>query len=119
MSEGFFSETDVVRVIPIKDRQGKMLRLKTEGSIIPQGKSEKDREYFRIGRVVWKQQSDYPQKILFIEELLWKSGTKYLRFGYRITTAKKGVWWWGESALMARIEDARRLIELAKEKQLI
>jgi len=52
MTEGYFSEKDVDREIPVKDRQGKTLRLKREGSIIPQGKSVKDREVFKIGRVV-------------------------------------------------------------------
>jgi len=119
MSQGFFSETDTSREIPVKDRQGKMLRLKNEGSILPQGKSENDRVHFRIGKVVWRQQSNYPQKVILIEQLLWPDGTEELRFGYRITTSKKGVWWWGESALMAPLDDVQALLQLAKEKKLI
>src|SRR5260370_33104243 len=89
---GYLSTEDAVREIPVRDRSGNPLRLKTEGSIVPKGKSEQDRTPFKIGRAVWVQQSDYVDgaKVILIEELIWPDGTRHLRFGYRITTARTG-----------------------------
>lgn len=119
MINGYFSEEDRVREIPIKDRAGKTLRLKLEGGIVPKGRSRKDRVHFKINKVVWGQQTNVIDKIILIEELLWDDGRKELRFGYRTQTHEKGLWHWGEFALMAPIKDIDELLQIAKEKGLI
>jgi len=119
MIKGYFSEQDRVREIPIKDRTGKTLCLKLKGGMTPKGMTEKDRISFKINRVVWGQQTNVPDKIMLIEELLYDNVRKELRFGYRTQTHKKGSWWWGESALMAPTNDIEELLQLAKEKGLI
>lgn len=119
MIKGYFSEEDIVREISIKDRAGKMLRLKLEGGFVPKGRSRKDRVHFKINKVVWGQQSSATDKIILIEELLWADGSKELRFGYKTQTHEKGLWWWGESALIAPLNDIEELLQLAKEKGLI
>jgi hypothetical protein len=119
MIKGYFLEEDKVREIPIKDRTGKNLHLKLEGSVTPKGKLKKDKLHFKISKVVWGQQSNDQTKIILIEELVWDDGRKELRFGYRPQTHEKGLWWWGQSALMAPVNDIKELLQLAKEKGLI
>ncbi|OLS14558.1 MAG: hypothetical protein RBG13Loki_1841 [Promethearchaeota archaeon CR_4] len=117
--KGYFPEGEIDREIPIHDRTGKNLRLNTDGSIIPKGQHAKDKVSFKIGKVVWGQQSDAPEKVILIEEILWEDGRKELRFGYRTITHEKGAWWWGESALMTPIEDIQELLHLARKNGLL
>ena len=109
MKKGFIPVEMQKKEIPIKDRAGKTLVLKSQGYATQKGKPKKFKIPFEIGRVVWGQQSgteDDP-KIIIIEEIFWKDGSKRkeLRFGYFVLTSEKGrhkgVWWWGQSALMA------------------
>ena len=83
------------------------------------GAPKKDKLSYEIGKVVWGQQSNAPDKVILIEELLWGDGRKELRFCYRTQTHKKGVWWWGQSALMVPLHDIEELLQLAKENGLI
>lgn len=123
MHKGFFASDKFsrdsrgrrFREIQIPDRTGQYLQLKMEGSIIPKGKTKEHRLHFKVGRVVWGQQSNDKDKVALIEELLWDDGRTELRLGYRTTTHEKGMWWWGESALMFPIEDLQELLELAVE----
>jgi hypothetical protein len=119
MLKGCFFEKDAIREIPIRDRTGKKLCLKLQGSFTPKGKSKKDKVPYRVGKVVWGQQSNAPDKVILIEELLWGNGEKSLRFCYRTQTHKKGLWWWGQFALMVPIHDIEELLQLAKENGLI
>jgi|SRR5208337_4558505 len=121
-NKGFFSDEMEKREIPIKDRTGRTLVLHRHASIVPKGRTKKDAVSFKIGKVVWGQQSDTSEtnpKVIFIEELFWNNGRKELRFGYRTLTHKKGVWWWGQSALMAPKEDIQELLKLAKDNGLL
>ena len=118
MMKDYFLEEDKVREIPIKDRSGKTLRLKLEGSTTPKGGSKKDKSHYKISKVVWGQQSNAPDKVILIEELLWDDGRKELRFGYRTQTHKKSLWW-GQFALMAPVKDIEELLQLAKDKGLV
>jgi hypothetical protein len=119
---GFFSDEMKEREIPIRDRTGSTLILhRHRGSITPKGKTKRDKKRFKYGKVVWGQQSgtEKDPKVILIEEILWENGRKELRFGYRTLTHKKGVWWWGQSALMAPIEDIQELLKLAKDNGLL
>ena len=124
MKKGYFSaETSSQdRKIPIKDKngKGKELTLKDYVCITPKGKKEK--ECIKIGKVVLGTKSGTSEtnpKVILIEELFWNNGVRALRFGYRTVTHEKKLWWWGESALMAPIDDIKELLELAKEKGLL
>lgn len=119
MMKGCFLEKDEVREIPIKDKTGKKLRLKLEGSSTPKGRLKKEKLHYKISKVVWGQQSNALDKVILIEELLWSDGRKELRFCYKTQTAKKGLWWWGQFALMVPVEDIEELLQLAKENGLI
>ena len=119
MMKGCFLEEDTIREIPVKDRTGRKLRLKLEGSSTPKGMSKKEKFPYKISKVVWGQQSNAPDKVILIEELLWGDGRKELRFCYRTQTHEKGLWWWGQFALMVPVKDIEELLQLAKEKGLI
>ena len=119
MFKGCFHEKDMIREIPIKDRTGRNLRLKLQGSATKKGAPKTDKIPYTVGKVVWGQQSNAPDKVILIEELLWGDGRKELRFCYRTQTHKKGVWWWGQFALMVPIHDIEELLQLAKENKLI
>jgi hypothetical protein len=119
MLKGCFLEKDTIREIPIKDKTGKNLLLKLGGSSIPKGKTRKDRLDYKISKVVWGQQSNAPDKVILIEELLWEDNRKELRFCYRTQDHKKGRWWWGQFALMVPVQDIEELLKLARENGLI
>lgn len=119
MMKGCFLEKDAIREIPIKDRTGKNLILTLEGSSTSKGMSKKVKFPYKISKVVWGQQSNAPDKVILIEELLWGDGRKELRFCYRTQTHEKGLWWWGQFALMVPIGDIQELLKLAEEKGLL
>ena len=119
MLKGRFLEKDVIREIPIRDRTGKPLILKLHGSATRKGMPKKVRFPYTVGKVVWGQQTNAPDKVILIEELLWSGGKKELRFCYRTQTHKKGLWWWGQSALMVPVSDIEELLQLAKENGII
>lgn len=129
MKKDFIPAEKLIKEIPLKDHHGKTLILNNQGSVTQKGKPRKNKTPFDIGRVVWGQQTGTTEaepKIILIEELIWKdgSGRKELRFGYNTLTSEKarihkGVWWWGQSALMVPIEDIQELLKLAEEKGLL
>jgi len=119
MIKGYFLEKDTRREIPIKDKTGKNLCLKLVGSFTPKGMPKEVKIPYTISKVVWGQQSNAPDKVILIEELLWGDGRKELRFCYRTQDHKKGRWWWGQFALMVPVKDIEELLQLAKEKGLI
>jgi hypothetical protein len=128
MRKGFIPIETQKKEIPIKDHARKTLILKSRGYATEKGKPKKIKKPFEIGRVVWGQQSGTKTdpKIIIIEEILWKdrSKRKELRFGYYVLTSEKakkhkGIWWWGQSALMVPIGDIQELLKLAEEKGLL
>ena len=121
MQKGFLDSKDKIWEIPVKDRLGKNLILtKRRGSVIPKGKSAQDRLWFNIDRLVWGRQSDYSDKVIFIEELNWEHDKrKELRFGYRTLSHKKGTWHWGQYALIAPLSDVQELLSYAVKKGMI
>lgn len=128
MKKDFIPAATQIKEIPIKDRTGKTLVLKNHGGASQKGKPKKNKNPFDIGNVVWGQQSgtEADPKIIVVQEILWKdgSGRKELRFGYFTLTSEnakkhKGVWWWGQSALMVPVGDIQELLKFAEEKGLL
>jgi hypothetical protein len=128
MKKDFIPAETQKKEIPIRDRAGKTLVLKNKGCATQKGKPKNIKIPFEIGNVVWGQQSDTTEsdpKIIIIQEILWKDGSerKELRFGYFVLTSEKsthkGVWWWGQSALMVPVGDIQELLKLAEEKGLL
>lgn len=119
MLKGCFLEKDTIREIPIKDGRGKTLILKLHGSASRKGEPKKVRFSYTVSKVVWGQQTNAPDKVILIEELLWSDGRKELRFCYRTQTHKKRLWWWGQSALMVPVSDIEELLQMAKENGII
>ncbi len=128
MIKNFISAEVEKKEIPIKDSHGNPLVLKNQGCAGQKGKPKKEKIKFDIGRVIWGQQSgtEADPKVIIIQEILWKdgSGRKELRFGYYTVTSEKakkhkGVWWWGQSALMVPIGDIEELLKLAEEKGML
>ena len=125
MRKGFFDGKASDWVIRIPDKTGKNLTLsKNPVTMNPIGGGKPiHRDKIRL---VWLRQSDYPDKIMTIEEI--SGGTpekRELRFGYYIIGKKgrkKGRWTWGQFALIAPKEpnhDIQNLIQLAREKGLL
>lgn len=126
MNKGFLGTEDYegsgrwkYREVPIKDKVGRNLRLWNMGAVIPKGKSKSDILHYKAERLVWGQQSDDPEKVSIIEELLWDDGRKELRFCYRTMSAKKGAWTWGQYALIAPKTDIEELLNLAAVKGML
>jgi len=126
MQKGFFEANDYqthpqtkrkYREIPIFDRKNHPLRIWMFGQVIPKDKSKV--RHYEVGRLVWGQQSDSPEKVMIIEELQWEDGRKELRFCYRILTHKTGAWHWGQYALMTPRSDIEEMLSLAAEKGML
>ena len=106
-----------------KDHHGNPLKLWNRGSSGAKG-DKGTRRIHEVGKLVWGIQSDYNEKVIVLEELMLKGGRTELRLGYRTVTAdtnkkRKGVWWWGESALMVPPSDLRELFELAADRGML
>lgn len=113
----FLSESDDIREIPVIDATGKPLRLTPTGSIREKGAGRVIP--FKRGKVVWGVQSDNPEKVILIEEIIWPDRPKEIRLGYRTTTRRTRRWWWGESALIAPPADLQELIAFAVKRGLL
>lgn len=95
------------------------LIIKNSGSLLDiTGK----RENFKIGRYVTLRQSNYPEKIFVLQEILFKDGKKELRLGYFIIGKKpraKGKWVWGQFCPFFPKQDLIKLIEKAKKEGIL
>jgi len=69
---------------------------------------------------VWQKQSDHPDKHLLLQLIALEDGRKEIRVGYYIKVRTEGPnfgrFWWGESALMAPLQDFKALISKAEQK---
>lgn len=117
MRMGYFDRKDDRWVIPIPDKHGKHLDLHKDRVHTAKDKYDRNKKlHFEVKRLVWGQQSDYPEKIIVLEEIEWESNRKIeLRIGY-YTTSKTGHWWWGQFALMIPKEDFQELLRYGREK---
>lgn len=95
------------------------LTIKNSGSLVDiNGKRKK----FRIGKYVTLRQSDCPEKIFVLQEILFEDGKKELRIGYYIIGKKprvKGRWVWGQYCPFFPKQDLKKLIEKAKKKGIL
>jgi hypothetical protein len=112
--------------IPVKDKKGNDLRVWVNtGFVIPKGfKSKMYAEPYSIDRLVWGLPSDNPEKVVMVQELRWKDERKELRFCYYTVSSetnktRKGVWTWGQYALITPKEDIEELLRYATEMEML
>jgi len=95
------------------------LKIKDSGSLVDiDGKRKK----FKIGKYVTLRQSNYPEKIFVLQEILFEDGKKELRIGYYIIGKKprsKGKWVWGQYCPFFPKQDLKKLIEKARKKGIL
>lgn len=80
------------------------------------------RKNFKIGKHVTLRQSDYPEKIFVLQEILFEDGKKELRLGYYIVGKKpkaRNKWVWGQYCPFFPKQDLIKLIEKAKKKEIL
>jgi hypothetical protein len=99
---------------------GKLRRMKDIG--------REGEQHWRTEAVTFRQQSNYPYKVAFVERLRMEavSGTRLRQSGaqigdveYRIgyyTVARNGHWWFGQFALLIPKADLRPLLQLARDE---
>jgi hypothetical protein len=78
---------------------------------------------YRLGFVVEDElhfaQSDYPNKLIYLQRLAYEDGSPQLRLGYYIIGKKpgrRGRWVWGQYATIMPPKDFKRIIGLARKK---
>lgn len=95
------------------------LTMRDSGSIINiNGK----RKNFTIGKYVTLEQSDYPEKIFVLQEIIFEDGKKELRLGYYIIGKKprsRDKWVWGQYCPFFPKQDLIKLIEKAKKEGIL
>lgn len=95
------------------------LIIKDKGSIIDINGKHKD---FKVGKYVTLRQSNYPEKIFVLQEILFEDGQRELRLGYYIIGKKpraKDRWVWGQYCPFFPKQDLIKLIEKAKKKGIL
>jgi hypothetical protein len=112
-------------VIPVKDRRGNYLVVPEVGWLKSKGtKSDKPKKKYVRVRAVWMKQSGKNFKVILLEEIRFGNGVHELRFCYWTITGMKnkrwkGVWWWGQSALMVPRGDIEKILRFAARKGMI
>lgn len=117
MNKGYFDNNIDKWIVPVADGHGNYFTIKKNGLAKDKYRSE-EKKQFQVRKLVWAQQSDAPDKIIVLEEIMWADKRTELRLGY-YTTSKTGHWWWGQYALMIPRKDLEELLEYAKEKRLL
>ncbi len=77
---------------------------------------------FKIKKYVTLPQSDYPEKVFVLQEILLPNGKEELRIGYYIIAKKgkrKGKWAWGQFCPFIPKKDLEELIRRAKTKGIL
>lgn len=119
MNKGYFDESSKEWVVPIKDKQGKTLDLKKGKIHGARDKSDpKKKETFKVTRIVWGQQTDLPEKVNFIAEILWNDGDISCWSCYYIFD-RYGKWAFGQFGPMMPIADLKELYDYAHEKRIL
>lgn len=80
------------------------------------------RKGFTIDKQVELSQSDNPEKIFVLQEIVFEDGKKEIRIGYYIIGKKpkmRGKWVWGQYCPMIPRQDFEELIKLAKKKRIL
>lgn len=117
MNKGYFDRNTDEWIVPIADKHGNSLHLRKDG-LARNKYSHKEKTQFQVQKLVWAQQSDYPEKIIILEEIVWADNRTELRLGY-YTTSRTGHWWWGQYAVMIPKKDLEELLAYAVEKQIL
>ncbi len=81
-----------------------------------------ERKHFKIGKYVTLKQSNYPEKIFILQEIIFGDNKKELRLGYYIIGKKpraEGRWVWGQYCPFFPKQDLIKLINKAKEKKIL
>jgi len=119
MKKGFFDQSHSEWIVSIPDKQGKLLNLQKGKIHTARDKyDDKKKKQFTVEKLVWAQQSNNPEKIILLEELVWSDKRTELRLGY-YTTDRYGRWAWGQFALMIPKNDFEELLTFAQEKQIL
>jgi len=72
MMKGYFDENyDANWVVPIADKKGKYLNLQKGRKHFAGHKYSSEKKEFQVQKLMWAQQSDYPGKIIVLEEIVW------------------------------------------------
>lgn len=116
MKKGYFGQTDTQWIIPIADKHGKYLKIRKEG--VATDKYTGQKKPFSVQQLIWAQQSDDPEKIIVLQEIVWSNQRSELRLGY-YTTSRTGHWWWGQFALMIPRKDLEEILAYAKDKRML
>lgn len=77
---------------------------------------------FEVGKYVTLKQSDYPEKIFVLQEIIFTSGKKEIRIAYYIIGKKprmKGKWVWGQFCPLLPKRDLVQLLKKAKKEGII
>ena len=72
---------------------------------------------FMISKCVSVRQSDYPEKFILLQEIIFPDNKKEVRIGYYIIGKKgnkKGKWVWGQFATFLPKKDLKKLIKKAE-----
>jgi hypothetical protein len=119
MNKGYFDELSQDWVVPIYDKRGKPLDFvkgKVHGARDKSNPNKKDT--FIIKKLVWGQQTDVPDKVSFIAEILWDDGDISCWLCYYIFN-RYGKWAFGQFGSMMPVGDLRELYEYAHEKGIL
>lgn len=119
MNKGYFDELSQDWTIPIQDKRGRPLNLSKDQVHKARDKSDPSKTTnFKVTRMVWGQQTDLPEKVNFIAEILWSDGDISCWLCYYIFD-RYGKWAFGQFGPMMPITDLRELYEYAHEKGIL
>ena len=119
MNKGYFDSSSSEWIVSIQDKHGRPLDLKKGKIHEAREKSDPDKtNSFKVERVVWGQQTDLPEKVNFIAEILWSDGDISCWLCYYIFD-RYGRWAFGQYGPMMPFVDFKELYEYAHEKGIL
>jgi hypothetical protein len=119
MNKGYFDNSNPDWIVHISDKRGRPLDLGKDKIHKARDKSNpKKMNGFKIIRGVWGQQTDLPEKVNVIAEILWDDGDTSCWLFYYIFD-RYGKWAFGQFGPMMPIADFRELYEYAHEKGIL
>jgi len=119
MKKGYFDESSQEWIISIEDKHGRALNLRKGRIHKARDKSDPNKTHnFKVTRMVWGQQTGYPEKVNFIAEIQWSDGDISCWLCYYIFN-RDGKWAFGQFGPMMPIADFRELYEYAYEKRIL
>lgn len=77
---------------------------------------------FKVSKQVTLTQSDYPEKVFVLQEIIFETSKTEIRIGYYIIGQKgwaKGKWAWGQFCPFFPKKDLQKLITLAKKEGIL